>query len=345
MRWDRPVSIDILAEGSQILNSSHEELTTWMRKAFHKRREVFGSDLFCFSPTGYPYEIDSHTQKNPHNFVSLSITGIGCALSCEHCKGKLLQGMESTPSPETLFSKCQEIKKRGGEGVLISGGSDSQGHVPLAPFLSTIARIKSELALKVVVHTGLVSPDVASGLAETDIDAAMLDVIGSDEVAMKVYHLDNGVADIERSIDLLIESGIPIAPHILIGLNYGKLGGELEALAMIAGKNPAAVVFIILNPLRKTPMENVKPPSPEVVGKVLTIARHGLPKTPLLLGCARPMGEHKIQSDKYAIQTGINGIAYISQEGVDFSREMGLKPIFSDTCCSLAPVMIGKTSA
>jgi hypothetical protein len=339
------VSFDILAQGSHILKSPAKELTAWMRKGMRKRREVFGSDLFCFSPTGYPYEIDSHSQKNPHNFVSLSITGLGCSLNCEHCRGRLLKGMEATPSPEELFSKCQEIENYGGEGVLISGGSDSRGHVPLAPFVGTIARIKNELDLKVVVHTGLVSPDVARGLTEADIDAAMLDVIGSDEVAMKVYHLDNGVANIERSIDLLTKSGIPIAPHILIGLNYGELGGELAALEMIAKKSPAAVVFIILNPLRKTPMEHVKPPAPDLVGRILTIARHGLPRTPLLLGCARPMGDHKIQSDKYAIQSGINGIAYISQEGVDFSKKMGLNPIFSDTCCSLAPVMIGRASA
>ncbi len=338
------MSIDILAQGSHILKSPHEELITWMRKGMRKRREVFGSDLFCFSPTGYPYEIASHSQKNAYNFVSLSITGLGCALDCEHCKGRLLKGMEATPSPEKLFSKCQEIKNRGGEGVLISGGSDSRGHVPLGQFLSTIGRIKTELDLKVVVHTGFVTPDIARGLAKADIDAAMLDVIGSDEVAMKVYHLDNGVANIERSIDLLTQSGIPTAPHILIGLNYGELGGELEALAMVAEKSPAAVVFIILNPLRKTSMEHVIPPDPELVGRILTIARHGLPETPLLLGCARPMGDHKIRSDKYAIQSGINGIAYISQEGVDFSKKMGLNPIFSDTCCSLVPVMIGRVS-
>jgi hypothetical protein len=48
------------------------------------------------------------------------------------------------------------------------------------------------------------------------------------------------------------------------------------------------------------------------------------------------MGQHKIDTDKFAIRSGANGIAMISQEGVDFAREQGLEPKFEDVCCSLA---------
>ena len=83
-------------------------------------------------------------------------------------------------------------------------------------------------------------------------------------------------------------------------------------------------------------MESVSPPSPESIGRVLTIARLGFPDIPILLGCARPMGQHKIDTDKYAISSGTNGIALISQEGVDFARAQELNPVFEDVCCSLA---------
>jgi uncharacterized radical SAM superfamily protein len=248
--------------------------------------------------------------------------------------------MESTLTPESLFTRCQEIKSQGGEGVLISGGSDSKGHVPLERFGRVIARVKNELNLKVVVHTGLVTSETAYQLANARIDAAMLDIIGSDDVSSRVYHIDNGPQKMRRSLDILEEHQIPTVPHVLVGLDYGKLNGELEALQLISEGNPSAVVIIALSPVRKTPMEKILPPSPEDIGKILSISRLGFEEIPILLGCARPMGQHKIDTDRYAIRSGANGIALISQEGVDFAREQGLTPVFEDVCCSLAYQML-----
>jgi hypothetical protein len=229
-----------------------------------------------------------------------------------------------------------EIKVRGGAGVLISGGSDSKGHVPLARFGEAIRIVKNELGLQVVVHTGLVNERTARMLAEANIDAAMLDIIGDENVSERVYHISDGPKKMERSLQFLQENGIPTVPHVLVGLDYGRLSGELKAIEMISRANPAAVVIIALSPIRKTPMEHVTPPSPETVGKIITIARISMERIPVLLGCARPMGAHKIASDRYAILSGANGIAYISQEGVIFAQEMGLRPVFKDICCSLA---------
>lgn len=330
------MGFDILTDGKIILEASSSELEELMQSAFESRRDVFGDDLLCYSPTAYPYKIASHKQTSPHNFISISVTGTACSLGCDHCDGHLLKGMVPAITPEELLRSCQEAKARGAEGVLISGGSDSKGHVPLDRFADAIKRVKTELDLKVVIHTGLVSAKTARLLREASIDAAMLDIIGNEQVAECVYHLDDGPSRMNASLSLLREGGIPTVPHVLVGINYGKIGGELEALQMIAENDPAAVVVIALNPVRKTPMESVSPPTPETIGKIMTVARHGMEKTPVLLGCARPMGQHKIDSDKYAVMSGANGIAYVSQEGVDFARDRGLKPVFMDVCCSLA---------
>jgi uncharacterized radical SAM superfamily protein len=163
--------------------------------------------------------------------------------------------MEPTLTPENLFKRCTDVKNRGGEGVLISGGSDSKGHVPLDRFAEAIGRVKSELDLKVVVHTGLVSPKTAELLGNAGIDAAMLDVIGDADLAERVYHLKDGPKRMEQSLEILNGHGIPTVPHVLVGLNYGKLAGEIEALDIIAQNSPAAVVFIVLFPVRNTPMD------------------------------------------------------------------------------------------
>jgi len=87
-------------------------------------------------------------------------------------------------------------------------------------------------------------------------------------------------------------------------------------------------------------MASAKPPSAESIGRVLTVTRLAMKETPVLLGCARPIGQHKIDTDRYALRSGVNGIAYISQEGVDYAKSLGLNPVFRDVCCSLAYEMI-----
>ena len=330
------MNFDIINDGHSILQAPTDELSQWMNKAFESRLSSFDRKLLCYSPTAYPYKIRAHKQVRSNNFPSLSVTGTSCSLNCEHCDGQLLKGMESTLTPESLFERCLEIKNQGGEGVLISGGSDSAGHVPLERFGKAIGRVKNELDMLVVVHTGLVTPETAHQLAAAGIDAAMIDVIGDETVSSKVYHIDDGPQKMRKSLDILEEHKIPTVPHVLVGLNYGQIQGEIEALQMISEGTPSAVVIIALSPVRKTPMESITPPTPESIGRLMTVARLGFQDIPILLGCARPMGQHKIDTDKYAIRSGVNGIALISQDGVDFARERELEPVFEDVCCSLA---------
>ncbi|TFF86527.1 radical SAM protein [Candidatus Thorarchaeota archaeon] len=325
---------DIKREGREILQLSPENLRSRMQSAFQVRTETFGRILYCSGPTSYPYHIKEHEQTNKHNFPSFSVTGTSCALRCEHCNGKLLKGMDATLTPEELSNRFSEIVGKGGRGALVSGGSDSQGRVPLIRFRDALIQGK-EMGLEIVVHTGLVDNATADMLSDASVDAVMLDIIGDTEVMKGVYHLEGGTQAMRRSLDLLCGHNLSIVPHILVGLNYGKLSGELNAIDMVSRYDLAGLVIIALTPYPNTPMENVSPPRPETIGRIMTIARLGLPKTPLLLGCARPMGEHKILSDKYAIDAGANGIAYISQEGVSYARSRSLQPVFQDVCCSL----------
>ena len=331
---------DILEDGPKILDAPVSEFEKWMSRGFNIRIQKFGHEIFFYSPTSYPHNITDHQITNPDNFVSLSVTGAGCSLMCKHCEGRLLKGMESTATPDSLYQRCEEISAKGGEGVLISGGSDSRGHVPLDRYIDVIARVKRDLNLKVVVHTGLIDKFVAEGLGLAGIDAAMLDIIGDEKVSESIYNIPNGPKKMNQSMALLSEMNIPIVPHLLVGLNYGQLSGEIEALEMISNYHPHAVVIIALNPIRKTAMESTSPPSPEDIARIMTIARIGIPDRPLLLGCARPLGTHKIDTDLIAIRSGVNGIAYVSQEGVDYAKHKGLDIFFRDVCCSLAYQMI-----
>lgn len=238
-------------------------------------------------------------------------------------------------TPQELYDVCAEINRKGSRGCLISGGSLDDGTVPLIDFIPTIRQVKQKLGLKVVVHTGLITPPLAKALADTGIDAAMLDVLGSKDTISKVYHLDCDIDSFDYSLSLLEEKKIPIVPHIVVGIHYGKLEGERQALAMILKHRHAAVVVVALMPLAHTPMEHAAPPSPWDVARVILASRLSMPSTPLLLGCARPRGMHKIKTDILAIKAGVDGIAYPSEEVCNFAQKSGLNIEFHQECCSL----------
>jgi hypothetical protein len=201
--------------------------------------------------------------------------------------------------------------------------------------IPTIRRVKRELGLNIVVHTGIVYPKLAEALAKTGIDAAMIDVIGSKEALQKVYHLNMTEKVFDSSLSLLERNGIPIVPHIVVGIHYGKLKGEKKALEIISRHKVAAVVIVALMPLEETPMEHVNPPKPIDVARIILAARLMLQSTPLMLGCARPGGRHRCKTDILAIKAGVNGIAYPSEEGYKFADKAGFKIKFLDKCCSL----------
>lgn len=267
-------------------------------------------------------------------FPSISITGSSCALKCEHCNGRVLDTMVPAMSQKELFNLCARLEKSGAEGCLISGGCLTDGSVPLGKFIDTIAKIKKKLKLTVIVHTGVIDISTAKQLKAAGVDAALIDVIGSDETIKEVYHLDVSIADYEQSLKFFHQSGIASVPHVLVGLHYGKLKGELEALKMIAKYSPSAVIIIAFMPIHGTPMQNVKPPYPEDIAKIIVTARLLMPETPIALGCMRPKGEHRKRTDTLAIRAGIDAIAFPSEEVINLAENLKLETSFSSLCCS-----------
>ncbi|WP_287583614.1 radical SAM protein [Candidatus Borrarchaeum sp.] len=324
-----------MSQAKMILNSSSSELKKYMENAFNLRRKNFGNLLWNYAPNIVHYEIESFKQESPNAFVPISITGTACALNCDHCQSKILESMKPARSPDELVQLCEELSKKGSKGVLISGGANKHGFVPLLKYTNALKVIKERFGLKVVVHTGLIDKETAKILADSHIDAAMLDVIASQDTIETVYHINATPEKYEESIRLLKEFNIPIVPHVVVGLNYGTLDGEINALEMLSKYDPDAIVIVALMPLEGTPMENVTPPSPETIAKIITIARLTFQDKPVMLGCARPKGYHKEETDILAIRAGINGIAYITDAGVEEAQSLDLKIIHKELCCSL----------
>jgi uncharacterized radical SAM superfamily protein len=317
------------------LTLPEDELSKLFDKAYQISRKNFSDKMAFYAPGMVHYETEFHDATDPYRFPSISVTGKGCSLNCEHCSANLLEPMIPATTPEELWKEFNEIKTRGGSGCLISGGATPRGDTPLMDFIPTIKRGKDELGLDIVVHTGVVYPETAKALGEAGVDGAMLDIIGSDETLQQIYHLDKSVDIFDESMSHLEDYGVPYMPHIIAGLHYGELKGEAKAIEMIAKHDPNSVVVVAFMPLDRTPMENVTPASPLDIARVILATRLVIPDKPLILGCARPLGAHRRKTDRLAIDAGVNGIAYPSEEGYEYAEEKGFTITFADQCCSL----------
>ncbi|TNC25828.1 radical SAM protein [Amycolatopsis alkalitolerans] len=302
---------------------------------FDVRQAHFGNVMDFFAPGLKRWETSEWTPENPRRFLPVSVTGSACALSCDHCQTKVLHGMVSVKADEDLFALAQRLRAQGSEGLLVSGGSTRTGGVPLLPHLRHVRRIREELGMKVIVHSGVVSPELAAGLADAGVDGVMLDIIGADETIRDVYHLDLTVADFDRALGLLSERGLRIIPHIVLGLHYGRFLGEYRALDIITRHPVSTIILVVLVPLVGTPMAHLPPPPVEDVTEFFRATRLAAPTTTVNLGCARPLGQMKTDLDQAAIDLGLNGIAYPADGAIAYARSRGLETRLFEYCCSL----------
>lgn len=300
------------------------------------RRAHFPDRIIFHAPGLKRYQSSEYAAHAATEFIPISLTGTDCALNCDHCQTALLKGMTSLPQDSgSLFDLCARLAQRGARGVLISGGSDRQGRVPLQKHLPDLARIRRELGLALRVHPGLPDEETCAALAPIGIDGAMIDIIGHADTIRAVCHLDATPDDYDAALARLARHGIPTVPHIILGLHYGRMLGEMHALEMVARHPPKVLVIVILMPLIGTPMASVPPLPLNEIGAFFETARKTLPSAPIMLGCARPLGPTKPAIDRLAIDAGFNGIAYPSDGVVAYARAKNLEPSFINACCGV----------
>ena len=282
----------------------------------------FGRELQAFRPG--------------ERFPPISITGRRCELMCKYCLGRYLRGMLPAESPTKLLKLCSSLAEKGAEGVLISGGFDRHGVLPVRPFLPTIRAVKERFGLKIAIHPGLVDRGLAEELCSAGVDIALFDLVGDEDAIRDVIGLDKRPEDYMASLEALKEAGIPvIAPHICMGVKGGRLSGELEALKMARAVRPDVLVLIIFVPTRGTPFWGREPPSPGDVGKLMAIARLMFPDTPVALGCMRPRGPYKAEVDALAVRLGLDRIALPSRRALEEAEARGLHVVWRGVCCAV----------
>jgi hypothetical protein len=268
-------------------------------------------------------------------FPSVSITGKKCLLGCAHCRGFYLNNMLDVSSPERLVEFCLEHEKNDGVGLLISGGSDTYGHVPIEPFINTIDWIKENTGLILNLHTGVVDDIQAEKIASTGVDIVSIDIVGSRKTLEEVYGLSYSIEEYLNSLYRLKDAGIKnIAPHITIGLHYGRINGEYNSLEYLVDFKPEILVFLGLIPTKGTPMEYVNPPCIKDITGLIKSAKNFLPGTSVALGCMRNRKDKHLMEWE-AIKAGVDRIASSSRLTEKKCKNDAYEVKIINGCCAI----------
>jgi uncharacterized radical SAM superfamily protein len=267
-------------------------------------------------------------------FPAVSTTGRACALNCKHCAGRYLESMIPITEPGELIAFAQGLADRGGEGMLLSGGSDSCGKVSLGRFAGAIREIRATTSLTMNAHVGLMPKDELSQLVDAGVDIFSADLYGDDMTVNEVLGLRAHASDYVQVVRDLNELGAQkVAPHVCVGILGGRLRGEIAAVRALEDMDPYAVVLLSLVPTRGTAYESVPAPGREELIAVITAARASLPDTRLLLGCMRSKRDRSWEAD--AIRAGLDGIVLPADATLKDLEATGFKTRSKNTCCAV----------
>ncbi|MEM8688930.1 MAG: radical SAM protein [Pseudomonadota bacterium] len=288
------------------------------------------------TPTFKEYSSSELKGCGKNSFPAFSITAGACALMCDHCQAKILEPMIPATNPEMLDQKVRDlILLQNLQGFLLSGGSNRHNEIKYERFYPVIEGLKRDFPhLKIAIHTALTDAPRARAMESAGVDTAMMDVIGAQETIEQVYHLDRPVDDFEATLDALCATSMEIVPHIVVGLHYGRILGEANALDIVSRHGIHSLVLVVIMPFYAKSGTFITPDTRDV-GEIFLEARTRVADRQVLLGCARPPGMHKRVTDAYAVMAGLDGIAFPADGTVAVAETVGRAYHQEHACCSI----------
>ncbi len=259
------------------------------------------------------------------SFPSISITGEECYFSCIHCNRKYLRFM-SYVKQEDLYEKALELENKGAKGILISGGLDKSGKVPID--YSIIREIKKNTNLLLNLHSGLLKRKDAKKIKKSKVDLVSVDFVGSNDTIKKILNMPFKVIDYENTLRFLIEEDVNVIPHICVGLDRGKIVGEYNAIKILKKYPIKSITLLVLikNEIQKKYIVDY---DFKGIKDFFVYARKSFPKEILSLGCMRPRVK---ELDESALL--FDNIAYPSKNMIKLIKNQG-NVALKDICCSM----------
>ena len=261
----------------------------------------------------------------PRRTLSVSVTGGECALHCNHCDAHYLQHMVPVSAAHRVLESGEY------RSILLSGGGDINGRLPLTEHLAFIAWVH-EQGIRINAHVGLQSDDDVRVLFPF-FDKVSLDYVWDDRTIHDVYHLQRSGADYLHAAHAWVDAfsgggGDEVQTlarqrvnlHLTIGLKGGAVVGEYSAIDSLVAFQPASLVFLVLIPTEGTVYSGVPVVPIAEVESVFAYARLKLPVTDLVLGCMHPKAvDYGEQLARLAEQYQFRGV--VGERAEDESTE------------------------
>jgi lipoyl synthase len=330
-----------------------------------------------FAVPGSKVYISKYYNNRPNSFLNISLTGKKCELMCSHCKARLLSDMVDINSSDFVNpvdfvlkdglkpkknrimeiilkyqnSRAESVKgaakggktKEGGSqasvnGILISGGFDSLGRLPLDErILPEIKEVKDRYGqgMKIFIHLGFTDIQTAESLYGIGIDGALVNIFSDKHSIEEIYNLKGCSPDMfYKNVRLLKEAGLRVSPHLMIGLGDSSLSGEYRSLKEIAKSGVDSCVFAIAKNISRHDKLVLPEVKPLDVVKLFKYAKSIMPGIPVILGCARPYGQEFEKMEIELIKLGISVIAFPSGKTLDYAKDNSLSVHFEEQCCA-----------
>jgi lipoyl synthase len=224
------------------------------------------------------------------------------------------------------------------KGILISGGFDSCGRLPLDKrILTEIKEVKNKYGreIKVFMHLGFTDSQMAESLYSCGIDGVLVNIFSDKYSIEEIYNLKGCSPDMfYKNARLLKEAGLLVSPHLIIGLGDSCLSGEYRSVEEIAKSSTDSCVFVIAKNLSKHNRSVITEIKPLDVVKLFEYAKKIMPVTPVILGCARPHGQEFEKMEIEFLKLGVNVIAFPSERTLDYAKENNYSFYFEEQCCA-----------
>jgi len=265
----------------------------------------------------------------PTRTMAVSVTGKSCALNCSHCEGRYLQHMVD------IKDLPREIVRRKPKSILLSGGCGPKGNVPVKSHIRKVLDCidTAGLNVRLNVHPGILEDEDAIFLSEV-AQTISFDFVLDEQAIREAFHGNWTKEDYIRTYRALRKGKARVVPHVLVGLNKGRISGEYEALEFLLREETPEVIFIVFIPTPGTLWQDESPPPVEEVLRLFAYARLSQPGLKMILGCMRPSGSYRKELDRLSVGAGIDGIVLPHPRALGEARERGLDVLRKEECCA-----------
>ena len=260
-------------------------------------------------------------------FPAVSVTGTHCDEMCEHCMGVYLKRMVPVVNGKELLNFATKLQEKKGTGILISGGCDVNGVVPLENLTEEIETIV-DMGLSVNVHAGFADKKAIERLVFAGVKYFSVDIHQDHGVISSVLHLQRDPKDYSKLIDIILEAGgIPV-PHLTVGFGTNDL---YSSARLIKEKGLTNVVLLALIPTKGTAIEESVLTEEAILSAVDMLMALGLNVT---FGCMRNRNYRNLEIR--CIEKGVRRIANPSRETISWAISEGFEIIEEHQCCCMS---------